>query len=108
EAAQDAAEIAGIEAEVAAQLGCGRPLALRQLVHHPRLGERERALRQPLLQDADLPGVETVEAPYGSHRAIESFGHERSPSVIVVRINQIFDFVKFLAFLRPVRREPYS
>ena len=47
EAAQDAAEVAGIEAELAADLARGRLVALGELVEHARLGERERALADP-------------------------------------------------------------
>ena len=45
EAAQDAAEIAGIEIELARDVGRGRRRALGDLVEHAGFGERERAVR---------------------------------------------------------------
>jgi len=43
-AAQEAAQIAGIEMQVAGELARRRPIAMRQLIKHPRLGQREPAL----------------------------------------------------------------
>ena len=37
------------------------------LVEHAGLGEREGAAEEPLLQQADLAGVEAVEAPHHVH-----------------------------------------
>src|SRR3984957_20770778 len=62
EIAQHAAEIAGIEIERAADLGCGGRAAAGELVKHPRLAERIGAVEKGFAQHADLPRVETVEA----------------------------------------------
>ena len=65
EALQDAAEIAGIELQFAAELGGGEAGALGQFVEHARLGEREAALQQAFLQGADGARVEAVEPADG-------------------------------------------
>ena len=62
EAAQQAAQVAGIEAEVARQLGRGGVLAVRELPQQARFGQRERGRQQAFLQHADAPRVEAVEA----------------------------------------------
>ena len=61
EAAQDAAQIAGVEAEIAAEIGRGRRLAVRELVEDAHLGQRERAVEQAIAERADAAGVEAVE-----------------------------------------------
>ncbi len=61
EALHDAAEIAGVEAELVADLLCGKVVPLRELVEHAGLAERERALSQVLVEHAKLAGVEAVE-----------------------------------------------
>src|ERR1043166_1573136 len=71
-AAQDAAEITRVEAEVARDVGGGGGGAVGKLVEHARLGERERALVQPLAQHADVLGVEAGEPP---HRRDALLGH---------------------------------
>ena len=68
---QDPAEIARVEPEVAAELGGGRAVAVRQLVEHARLGEGERAAGQTFVQEADLPRVEAVEAPHVGYALVE-------------------------------------
>src|SRR5207249_7214873 len=65
EAAQDPAEIAGIEPELARDFGRGRARARFELVKNARLGERERAVEPGRLQHADALGIETVEAAHG-------------------------------------------
>ena len=50
EAAEDAAQIAGVEAEVAAEVGGGRRVAVGELVEHAHLGQRERAVEQVLAE----------------------------------------------------------
>ena len=65
EAPQDPAQIAGVEAEVAAEVGGGRRVAVGELVEHPHFGERERAVEVALAERADLPGVEAVEGADG-------------------------------------------
>jgi hypothetical protein len=71
EVTQDPAEIARVQPEIAAKLGGRGPLAVRQLVEHAHLAEGEGALEVPLLEQADLPRVEAVEAPHGGHARIE-------------------------------------
>jgi hypothetical protein len=53
---------AGVEGQLAGQLGGRRPLAVRQLVQHPGLGQGERGFEIALAQETDLLGVEPVEA----------------------------------------------
>ena len=65
EAAQDAAEIAGVEPEILGDLRRGRLVAMHDLVEHARLAERELALVDALMQQPDALRVETVEAPHG-------------------------------------------
>jgi hypothetical protein len=80
EAAQDAAQVAGIEAEILGEFGRGRPVAMDDLVEHPRFGERERALQPAFLQHADALGVEAVEAPHaGDALARRGLGHGAAP-----------------------------
>ena len=62
---EDAAEVAGVQAEIAAELGGGRRGAVREFVEDAHLGERERAVQQMLAEDADLARVEAVERADG-------------------------------------------
>ena len=62
---QKAAEIAGVQAEIADERARGRILPMGELVEDAGLGQREGALEQPLLEHADAPGIEAVEAPDG-------------------------------------------
>ena len=64
---QDAAEIAGVELEVGADLGGCRRLPMRQLVQHAAFRQRQVATEQPLAQHADPSCVEAVEASDPSH-----------------------------------------
>ena len=66
EALQDAAEIAGIELQFAAKFGGGDVGALGEFVEHARLGQREAAVQQALLQGADDARVEAAEPPNGA------------------------------------------
>jgi len=66
----DAAEIAGIEPQLDADVLCGQLVAMRQLVEHPRLAERERALAEMLVEHAELAGIEAVESTDGSDLAV--------------------------------------
>src|SRR5207302_11364706 len=80
EAAQDAAQIAGVEPQLTAELGRGGRVAVRQLVEHPHLGERERALEVPFVQQADLLRVAAVAAPHGRDALREAgLGHRHPP-----------------------------
>jgi len=65
EALQKAAEITGIEAEIAHQRARGGIFPMGQLIKDPGLGQGEGAPEQPLLEHADPAGVEAVEAPDG-------------------------------------------
>jgi len=65
EFAQDAAEIARVEAQFLAEFGGGGALAMSDLIQNASLRERKRALEKALAQHTDLPGVETVEATDG-------------------------------------------
>src|SRR5262245_55443580 len=64
EAAQDAAEVAGVELELARNIArrtlC-RAGARLDLIEHARLGERKRAVAPARLQHADACGVEAIE-----------------------------------------------
>jgi len=62
EAAQDAAEVTGIETEVGGELRCRRPLALGEFVEHARFGERIGALQEAIPQHADPACIEAIEA----------------------------------------------
>ncbi len=62
---QQPAEIAGVEAEIAREVGGGQAVAMRQFVEHARLGQREGAFQQPFVEQPDLAGVEAVEGPHG-------------------------------------------
>ena len=59
----DAAEVAGIEAEFDPDLLGGQLFPVRQFVQHPRLAQRERAFQQLLIEHAELAGIEPVESP---------------------------------------------
>ncbi len=62
ERAQQAAQVPRVEVEVARSSAAVVPAALRELPEQARLGQREARRRQLLVQDADPPGVEAVEA----------------------------------------------
>jgi hypothetical protein len=77
EAAQDAAEIAGVEAELAADLARGRLVAMGDFIKDARLRQRERARRKALLQHADALRIEAVEPPHRRDaRGKPGFGHD--------------------------------
>ena len=61
---ENPAEIAGVEAEVAADFGRRRVAALADLVEHARFGQRERAVEPAVAQHAEMLRVEAVEAPH--------------------------------------------
>ena len=73
EAAQDAADIAGVEAELGLQLGGERRLAVGDLVEQPRLGQRQVAVHIMGVERAGEAGVEAGEGAHGGdgivHRA---------------------------------------
>ena len=64
EVVQDAAEVAGVEVELAGELG-GRDVdVLRQLVEHAHLRQRKRAAQIALFEQPDVPRVQTIEAAH--------------------------------------------
>ena len=65
EAAQHAAQIARIEAEIARKVGRGRALAVDEFVEKPGFRQRKPATGQMLVEYADPPRVEAVESPDG-------------------------------------------
>src|SRR5262245_2421880 len=83
EALEDAAQIARVEAELAAQPRCRGPVLVRQLIEHAHLAQREGALEVALFEQADLPRVEAVEAPHGSDRASNSLSAMSAPPGLV-------------------------
>jgi hypothetical protein len=64
EAAQRSAQIAGVEIERAADIGCGRRAAFENLVEYARLGKRIGAAEIGLTQHAELARVEAIEPPH--------------------------------------------
>ena len=70
---QGAAEIARIEAEIAGKIGRRQAVAMGQLIEQARLGERETALQQVLIEHTDAARIEPVEAADG----INGFGRDR-------------------------------
>ncbi len=62
QAAQQPAEVAGVEAEVAGELGGGGPVAMREFPEQARFGQAEAGLGQAFLEHADAARVEAVEA----------------------------------------------
>ena len=71
EAAQDAAQITQVQVELAGQLAGGGVLAVGQLVQHAHLGQREGTVQVVAPQDADAPGIQTIEAAHGIHGTLE-------------------------------------
>src|SRR5579862_5153524 len=65
ETAQHAAEVAGVKAEVLAEFAGGGLIALCKFVEDAHFRQRVRTLVNAILQNADLAGVETVEAADG-------------------------------------------
>jgi hypothetical protein len=87
EAPQDATQIAGVHLQLLADLGRGEPVAVRELVEDARLGQGERAVEVALVQQADLPRVETVEAPHGRHAPVElRLDHALPPETARVQV----------------------
>ena len=74
ETLQDAAEVAGIEVQLAAELRCRDARALGEFVEHTRLSEREPAVQEAVLQDADDACVEAAEPPDRGDAAFQRSG----------------------------------
>src|SRR5262249_36116689 len=66
EALDDPAEIAEIEPEIGSDLLGREIVTMRKLVEHPRLAQRERALRQMLAEHAEFARIEAVERAHRS------------------------------------------
>ena len=62
---EQAAEEAGVDVHLAAQVGDLGHVALTELVEHARLGQRVGRAQQAVAQDADARGVEAVEGADG-------------------------------------------
>src|SRR4051812_22032858 len=103
-AAQNPAEIAGVEAKSAADLGRGRRAALVQFIEHPCFGQRKWALQPAVLQHTEMLGVEAVET---AHRGdalrflSDQSGHAGS-------LGQLLDGVKYLFDRKRLSSEPLS
>ncbi len=65
EAPQNPAKIAGIEVKILTQLCCTYPFAVRNLVENADFGQRQGTVEQAFPKQADLPGVEAIEAADG-------------------------------------------
>ena len=68
---QDAAEVTEIEIQFAAELSGRDAGALGKLVQHTRLGQREAAVQQTVMQGADHARVEAAEPPDGGDAVVE-------------------------------------
>src|SRR5204863_9826149 len=74
ECTQDAAQITSVESERAAQIARGKPGAVARFVQDARLGQRERAVQEAFLEDADLARIEAVEVPDSADVRVEGAG----------------------------------
>src|ERR1017187_3617303 len=61
-AGDDPADVAGVQAELFAELICRRVAEVRDFVEEAGFGERKRAVEKSVGQDADFLGIEAVEA----------------------------------------------
>ena len=80
----DPAEIAGIQPQFCSDLLRRRMVAVRELIQHPRLGERERAVEQLLLEHAEPPGVEPVEGPHRCDQIVGDWLGHRTASISAI------------------------
>jgi two-component system cell cycle response regulator len=71
---EQAAEKAGVDVHLAAQVGDLGDLALAELVEHARLGQRVGRAQQAVAQDADARGVEAVEGADGGDAVFDDDG----------------------------------
>src|SRR4029453_9376919 len=82
-AAQDAAEIAVIEAELRGDFARGRLVPASELVKHARFGERVGGPQEAVLEHADPPRVKAIETPHGADALVEIVGgcgcHGKAP-----------------------------
>ena len=88
---EDAAQVARVQAEVAAELHRRGSLPMGELEEDAGLGEGEGALEEPLVEQADLAGEEAVELPHGVYPRARARGRPESwpwPSPKVDRVTQ--------------------
>lgn len=71
---EDAAEVTRIEIQFAAEFSGRNPGALGKLVQHPRLGQREAAVQETVVQGADHARVEAAKSPDGGDAVVEGCG----------------------------------
>jgi hypothetical protein len=84
ETLQDAAQIAGIEPEVAPDFSRRRAGPVGQLVEDAGFREREGAVQEALLQHTEAAGVETREPPHGADAPVaglQIINHGRSSGI---------------------------
>ena len=91
EALQHAAQVGGVEVEVAAEVGGRRRRIAVRLVEHPHLRQRQRAVQVVLVQHADAPGVEPVEAADGLDAIVERRGRRHGSLRVVPMVQQLVD-----------------
>jgi len=65
EVAEDAAQVAGVEVELAAEVGGAHGVAVGELVEHADRGEREVALEMRLIENVDAARIESIEPADG-------------------------------------------
>ena len=64
ESGNDPAQIAGVQAQLAAQVRAGQLLTMRQFKQDAHLRQRKRAVQQVFMQYANLACIETVETTH--------------------------------------------
>ena len=92
----DAAQIAGVEIERAADVARGRRAAIGDLVEHARFAERVGAVEKGLAQHAELPRVEAVEAAHIGNAIVGDAifakrALRRLPAVMAAKLGEILD-----------------
>ena len=88
EGAEHAAQVSGVEAERLHDGGGRRTLLVGELIQHANLGQRELALQEPFVQDADFAGVEAVEVSNRGDAGVEGgIGHEGENSELIDFVN---------------------
>ena len=80
EGPEDAAQVAGVEPQLLAQVRRRGLLDVRELVERARCGQGKRTGEEMLLQDADLARVETIEPAHRLHAPRNFPGNHRDPS----------------------------
>jgi hypothetical protein len=103
EPAQDAAEIAVIEAELGGDVCGSRLLAVCEFVKDASFGQGKRTFQKVVAQHADTAGVGPVEAPDGAHALVKRMiGHGNALILrVCANIKELCDFVKYLLRVSP-------